>query len=269
MTIHYCYRTTNTITGDFYIGKRSTNQYFNWFDDPYLGSGTRLNHAIKKYGKENFQKVILCYAETKKENSENEKLFLGDLWQDKNCYNLIPGGEGGGGPCSEEKKRKLSEAHKGKKHSETHKKNISEALKGRGGEKHHMYGKKLSEQTKKKMSEANKGEKNYFYGKKHSEETKKKISEALKSRTHSKEHKRKIGESLKGKTRSEESKRKQSEAGKIPIVQYSKSGEFLKEWASGTDASKSLKINHGNISEVCKGKRKSAGGFVWKYKEIN
>ena len=41
-------------------------------------------------------------------------------------------------------------------------------------------GLKFSEETKRKISEANKGEKNYWYGKKHSEETKKKLSEAHK-----------------------------------------------------------------------------------------
>ena len=39
---------------------------------------------------------------------------------------------------------------------------------------------KLSEETKRKMSEAHRREKNYFYGKKHSEEVRKKISERCK-----------------------------------------------------------------------------------------
>ena len=40
--------------------------------------------------------------------------------------------------------------------------------------------KKVSEETKRKMSEAHKGEKNWFYGKHHTEETKRKMSEAQK-----------------------------------------------------------------------------------------
>ena len=43
-------------------------------------------------------------------------------------------------------------------------------------------GKKCSEETKKKLREANKGENNPFYGKRHSEETKKKLSESHKGK---------------------------------------------------------------------------------------
>lgn len=66
---------------------------------------------------------------------------------------------------------------KGKKHSDESKKKISEAKKG---EKHPLFGKHLSEETKRKMSEAQRGEKNHLFGKKLSDETKKKISEARK-----------------------------------------------------------------------------------------
>ena len=71
-----------------------------------------------------------------------------------------------------------------------------------------------SEETKRKMSEAKKGNT-------HSEESKSKMSEAHKGKTHSEESKRKISESLKGKLNymfgkhhSVESRRKMSEANK-------------------------------------------------------
>ena len=52
------------------------------------------------------------------------------------------------------------------------------------------------------------------------------------------------------------------------VLQYSIDGRFIKEWPSATDASLGLgkKIIAG-IGMVCKGKRKTAGGFIWKYKE--
>ena len=50
---------------------------------------------------------------------------------------------------SEEWKRKMSEAHKGKHHSEEHKKKLSEANKGKHSE--------VSEETRRKSSEAHKG----------------------------------------------------------------------------------------------------------------
>lgn len=59
----------------------------------------------------------------------------------------------------------------------------------------HQKGKKCS---KKKMSEAKKGEKNNFYGKTHTEETRMKMSTARKGKQFSEEHKNKIGEAKKG-----------------------------------------------------------------------
>lgn len=104
---------------------------------------------------------------------------------------------------SEETRNKMSEAQKGKTFSEEHRKKLSEAKKGRVMTEEHKKiisathkGKKVSIETRKKMSdsaknkppvtdearkkmsEAHTGEKNHFYGKTHSEETRKKISEA-------------------------------------------------------------------------------------------
>ena len=52
------------------------------------------------------------------------------------------------------------------------------------------------------------------------------------------------------------------------VLQYSLGGEFIKEWPNAYAASAGLgkKIN-ADIGLVCKGKKKSAGGFIWKYKE--
>ena len=74
-------------------------------------------------------------------------------------------------------------------------------------------GKKRSDETRKKMSEAAKGNKNAL-GHHHSEETRKKMSEANKGKQLSDETKQKIGEAQKGKKRSEETRRKMTEAHK-------------------------------------------------------
>ena len=78
-----------------------------------------------------------------------------------------------------------------------------------------------SEETRRRMSETMIGEKNHFYGKAHSEETRKKMSDAQKgNKNHnygkrlSEEHRRKIGEAHKGKTISDETRRKMSESSK-------------------------------------------------------
>ena len=51
----------------------------------------------------------------------------------------------------------------------------------------------------------------------------------------------------------------------IPILQFSKDGTFIKEWPSMSEAGRQLGIAH--ICNCCKGRLKSAGGFVWKYKD--
>jgi len=50
-----------------------------------------------------------------------------------------------------------------------------------------------------------------------------------------------------------------------PILQYSKSGQFIKKWDSMSDVSRELNIPQSNISVCASGKTKSAGGFIWKY----
>lgn len=49
------------------------------------------------------------------------------------------------------------------------------------------------------------------------------------------------------------------------VLQYDLDGNFIKEWLSVAKAEKALGIN--NIKLVCYGKRKKAGGYFWKYKE--
>ena len=96
-------------------------------------------------------------------------------------------------------------------------------------------GKHFSEEHKKKISEAQSGEKAYWYGKHFSEEHKKKISESM---------------------------------GVNGILQFSKNGEFIAEYPSTKEAERQTGCYQQNICNCCKGERKSAGGFIWRYKEI-
>jgi hypothetical protein len=52
----------------------------------------------------------------------------------------------------------------------------------------------------------------------------------------------------------------------VPILQFSSDGVFLREWESGIGAGKTLKIHKNSISACLRGKQKTAGGFIWKYK---
>ena len=55
---------------------------------------------------------------------------------------------------------------------------------------------------------------------------------------------------------------------KKPVEQYTKDGVFIKEYASMKEAELALGIYRGSISNVIRGNKKTAGGYVWKLKKI-
>ena len=68
--------------------------------------------------------------------------------------------------------------------------------------------------------------------------------------------------------RTEEYKRKLSEShGVNGILQFSKSGEFIAEYSSIHEAERQTGCHSSSICNCCKCKRKTCGGFIWKYKE--
>lgn len=89
---HFIYKITNTINGKFYIGRHSTDN----IDDGYMGSGTAIQRAIKKYGKKNFIKEILEYTNSFDDLVLLENQYITkDLILSEDCYNMSPGGLGG------------------------------------------------------------------------------------------------------------------------------------------------------------------------------
>ncbi len=83
------YKITNKINGKIYIGVHKTKDK----NDSYLGSGTLIKLAIKKYGINNFLKEIIYEASSEEEmfNKEYELVEIG-----KHSYNLMEGGRGKG-----------------------------------------------------------------------------------------------------------------------------------------------------------------------------
>ena len=51
-----------------------------------------------------------------------------------------------------------------------------------------------------------------------------------------------------------------------PILQYSLNGVFIKQWSSAKVAAENTPANRSYITQVCKGVRRSAGGYLWCYK---
>lgn len=50
----------------------------------------------------------------------------------------------------------------------------------------------------------------------------------------------------------------------VKVAQYDLHGNFINEYISMAEAERITGINHRNISLVANGKRKTAGGFIWK-----
>lgn len=220
----YIYSITNKLNGQMYIGKTINPK--KRFNDHCKYKSSLIGKAIRKHGRDNFVYQVLYDCPTEEQAYRVEVFYIRLLkTQTPFGYNLDSGGMGGKQPCeetkrkisqslignkytfgykhTEETRKKMSEARKGKHLTEEHKRKLSESKKG---ENNPSYGKHPTEETRKKMSEARMGNKNcvgripWNKGKKRSEETKQKISKALKGRP--------------GKRPSEETRRKLSEAKK-------------------------------------------------------
>lgn len=148
--------------------------------DGYIGSGTNLRFAIRKYGSSNFKFEIIEWCSDRNELIKKEKEILDENFiNDPNCYNIKPGGTGGFKDknhqfkCSQAagiKHRKMLESDPDyrKKISisriESNKKNHKNGTLKSIQEIYSWTGKKHKEETKNKISEKNsinqKGEKN-------------------------------------------------------------------------------------------------------------
>jgi hypothetical protein len=89
---HFIYKTTNLLSGRYYIGMHSTDD----LNDGYLGSGTLLRRSINKHGKENHSIEILQFLNSREELAAREKeiVSLQEIAK-KECMNLKVGGDGG------------------------------------------------------------------------------------------------------------------------------------------------------------------------------
>lgn len=54
---------------------------------------------------------------------------------------------------------------------------------------------------------------------------------------------------------------------RTPVLQYDLNNKFIQEWESIKKAENYYNISKNTISQCCKKLQKTAGGFIWKYKE--
>jgi len=187
------YKIINMVNNKVYIG-RSRNIEVRWRRHKSilrrdLHFNKHLQNAWNKYGEENFEFVIQeeCQLEKLKEREEYWVNYFKSYDKGKgyNKKEVLNGVEFYSEEIKEKMRNrnvsigtreKLRICNLGKHPSEETKKKMSESQKG---EKNHFFGKHHSEETKQKMSESHadvSGEKNPFYGKKHSEEFKSSMS---------------------------------------------------------------------------------------------
>ena len=162
------YQTTNLLNGKIYIGVHQTNNV----EDQYLGSGKLLLRAVRKYGREHFNKKVLFKYETLTEALDKEKeIVTQEFIKRKDTYNISIGGGVGG-------KNINGLTFEGRKHTKESKEKIREAL----ARREH----KLSDEALRRIIHNNKTNK----------ERKRKISETLKGQPKTTDHKKNLSVSL-------------------------------------------------------------------------
>lgn len=209
------YMHKNLLNGKVYIGVTKQKPEQRWAGGEGYKTCTIFYKAIKKYGWDNFEHTIIETTDTRDKASELERYWIAyyDSTNQEKGYNCDEGGY---------TKRVFSE------------KTREKMRQSRLGEKNWRFGTHLSEETKQKISEANKGrlvgEKNPMYGKHHTEETKEKIRQ---------------------------NQPKDKPWGYKPVRCVTTGQEF----DSIKDAIKYFNLGSGgkHISEVCRGRRKTCG----------
>ena len=248
-----------------YVGITKQKPEYRWRNGKHYSNNAYMTNAIIKYGWNNIEHKIL-YDNLSKEEAEQKEIELIKKHKSNNKkfgYNILDGGNVSNG-MTEKGRQNMIMKNKGKHRSpktEFKKGNIPWTA-----------GKKMSDEFKQKLSESHKG--HYL-----SEETKKKVSENnaryWKGKKRSKETIEKMSNSLKGKKgywngkyHTEETKKKISESKKGTISKFRKKVLCVETniiYDSITEASLKTGTSTSKISSCCNGKRKTTGGYHWKY----
>ena len=273
MENHYncIYMYINKINGKKYVGQakdfiKRYKQHINSSNNKKqkYDYDVPFHRAIRKYGIENFDiKILAEDIQTQEKINEYEVFFIKryKTLTIQNGYNVAEGGYNNpfAGKTEEEMieiRKRMSENHADFK-KENHP-NYGHGEKIRG-EKNPMYGKNprdyMTEEARKesdrKRSESLKGEKNHNYGKLKGKDN------PMYGKHHTEESKKKMSEANKG-TKNSRTKK---------VNQYDYQMNLIKTWDYIKQVEEELGIASQSISSCCKGKRKSAGGFIWKYTE--
>lgn len=238
------YKVTNLINSKLYIGQTVQKIEKRWKN--HQNKGDALYNAIKKYGANNFIIEQIDSSDNIDDlNNKEIKWILEYNSLAPNGYNIREGGKSGG------------------KFSEQGRENIRKSLLGRP----------VSEKTRKLKSEQMSGENNPMYGKSPNwgkeckPETRKKISESQKGKIISEEQKIKLRSYRLGVPGWRKGKKFGNSIGQknqFKFEVYKKDGTFVGIWESQKICAQDLGICHKGINTVLKGKRPSHKGYIFK-----
>jgi group I intron endonuclease len=228
------YKCTNIINNKVYIGLTTLNlrlRITKHKNSAFTNNSMCAFHiAIRKYGWENFKWEVIDTTDTFEELCEREKHWI--LHYNSygiGGYNETKGGEGFlGRTHTAETRKKISIANKGRKASEETRKRMSETRKLIKGDLHHLYGRR--------------GEECHNFGRTHTDEAKSKMSKVKMGKYTGKDSPHAVS-----------------------IIQLTKDDEFVAVYGSVKDASVAVGGKSPNIVKCCKGERKTAYGYHWKY----
>lgn len=216
--------------GKIYIGITSNYLDERWRRGAGYNSQNLMGRAIKKYGWDSINHLLVCEGLSKVDAETVERLMIASFKANERQYGYnIDNGGNVIGSRSIETRRKISEGHKGKPHWWSYK----------------LVGGKRSEETKAKMSENHSditGEKNPNYGRIHTEEERKRISE---NRVYTRgiDH--------------PSAKR---------VIQKTFDGSVVKIWGSCSEAINGFRETPASTIKACCQKRTlTAYGFKWEY----
>ena len=237
-----------------YIGQSiNIEKRFKWYLRLYGPNiQPKIYKSLKKHGPENhiFEVIEECFLDQlNKREIYYKQQIIDEFGWDKALFCEIY--DSGGGPKSEETKRKIGEGNKGKIISEEHKfktsntyKNmslkdkqsrsykLSKSLKGNGlGKIGPMNGKQHTKLTKQKMSKSR-------LGKKDSDKTKNIKSQIKLGHIKDNKWKKNLSESA-------------SKSFGRPILQKDLKGNIIKEWETGKKAANKLGLSYIAINTCC------------------